>query len=180
LGSPAEAGRALVRRVVCDTGPFLHLVEAGCLDLLRHAGELHVPPAVQAELKHQNTHWPARTRGWVKISRLVSTHRSAAEAWCTAGLLHRGEAEAIELARQLYADWFLTDDAAARLVAQSCGLEAHGSLGVVLWSAAAGHLSRNRAESALNRLAQSSLWLSAHVLAEAHAALQVLFPSAKT
>jgi predicted nucleic acid-binding protein len=179
LGAPAEAGRTAVRRVVCDTGPFLHLAEARCLEILRQAGELHIPPAVEAELRRQDIRRPAETKSWLKLSRLALPHEIAAEAWCIAGLLHRGEAEAVELARQLHADWFLTDDAAARLVAQSCGLETHGSLGVVLWSAAARHLSRNEAESALEGLAQSSLWLSASVLAEARAALHLLFASSK-
>jgi predicted nucleic acid-binding protein len=89
-------------------------------------------------------------------------------------LLDAGEAEAIELARQLRAHWFLTDDASARLVAQSLGLEVHGSLGVVLWSAAAGRLPRAAAEDALDMLAHSSLWISPSVLAEAKAALNQL------
>jgi len=89
--------------------------------------------------------------------------------------LDAGEAEAIALARQIQADWFLTDDAAARLFAQALGLEVHGSLGIVLWAAVAGHLNRAAAEAVLNRLAQSSLWVSARVLAEARSALDQLF-----
>jgi len=56
------------------------------------------------------------------------------------------------------------------------GLEVHGSLGVVLWAAAVGQIQRAEAEAALERLAQSSLWISARVLAEAKAALDQLFP----
>ena len=54
----------------------------------------------------------------------------------TGGLAAYGEAQAIALARQFGPDWLLTDDASARLLAQSLGLEVHGSLGLVLWSAA--------------------------------------------
>jgi len=82
-----------------------------------------------------------------------------AEAWQQAGLLDAGEAHAIALARQLNVDWLLTDDAAARLFGQSLGLEVHGSLGVVLWAAAVGHLTRAEAESALNRLAHDNSFL---------------------
>jgi hypothetical protein len=28
-------------RIVCDTGPLLHLREAGCLEILQAAGEVH-------------------------------------------------------------------------------------------------------------------------------------------
>ena len=91
------------------------------------------------------------------------------------GAVRREEAEAIALARQINAHWLLTDDAATRLFAQSLGLEVHGSLGVVLWAAAVGQLDRANAEATLGRLAQSSLWVSARVLAEARTALEQLF-----
>jgi len=87
-------------------------------------------------------------------------------------LLHYGEAQAIALARQLGSDWLLTDDAAARLLAESQGLEVHGSLGLVLWLAAMRHLTVPQAESALDRLARSSLWVSPSVLREAKSALK--------
>jgi predicted nucleic acid-binding protein len=92
--------------------------------------------------------------------------------WVLAQLLNVGEAEAISLARQLGADWLLTDDAAARLLAQSLGLEVHGSLGVVLWAAAEGHISYLEGEEILNRLTASSLWVSASVILEAKEALR--------
>ena len=106
-----------------------------------------------------------------------SPYDAEAAGWQQAGLLDAGEAEAVALARQLNAQWLWTDDAAARLFAQTLGLEVHGSLGIVLWAAALGHLNRADAEVALDRLAQSSLWISARVLAEARAALGQLFPS---
>jgi predicted nucleic acid-binding protein len=70
---------------------------------------------------------------------------------------------------------YLTDDTTARVVAQAQGIEVHGSLGVVLWAAAMGHFDQVEAEAALDRLASSSLWLSAKVLTQAQAALQQLF-----
>jgi len=90
-------------------------------------------------------------------------------------LLHAGEAEAIALARQIRADWLVTDDAAARLFAQTLGIEVHGSLGIVLWAAATGRLNRPQAEAVLERLSRSSLWLSPRVLAEAKKALEKIY-----
>jgi predicted nucleic acid-binding protein len=89
--------------------------------------------------------------------------------------LDAGEAEAIALAKQVAADWLLTDDAAARLFASALGVEVHGSLGILLWAAAAGHLDRIKAEAALSGLAASSLWISRRVLEEARSALQRVF-----
>ncbi|HKV13358.1 MAG TPA: DUF3368 domain-containing protein [Thermoanaerobaculia bacterium] len=79
------------------------------------------------------------------------------------------------MAAQIRADWLLTDDAAARMVAQQQGFEVHGSLGVVLWAAVEGHLDRESAEEALEALSRSSLWLSSRILAEARAALRQIF-----
>jgi len=112
---------------------------------------------------------------WINVERLTVPSAAQALVWTQAGLLHPGEAAALALAQQLNADWFVTDDSAARLLAQMLGLEVHGSLGVVLWAAADGLLSEAEAKAALDRLINSSLWLSARVIAEARASLQELF-----
>ncbi len=64
---------------------------------------------------------------------------------------------------------------AARLFASALGIEVHGSLGILLWVAAAGHLDRREAEAALSRLAASSLRISRRVLEEARFALHQVF-----
>lgn len=160
-----------MRRIVADTGPVLHLVEVEALDLLQLAGEVCIPPAVDAELAQHLPDWPIQRPDWLIVASVEAPHREQAESWRQAGLLHAGEAEAIGLARQRGADWLLTDDAAARLFAGALGLEVHGSLGVILWAAAAGHLDQTEAEAVLERLAHSSLWVSPAVLEDARAAL---------
>ena len=162
-----------MRCVVSDTGPLLHLVEAQALHLLRQVGDLHVPPQVVAEMTYRLSAWQAP--GWITIDALAASHAAEATAWQQAGLLDAGEAEAIALACQLRANWFLTDDAAARLFATELGLETHGSLGVVLWAAAVGLLDHSQADHTLTRLAASSLWISNKVLAEARSALGAMF-----
>lgn len=160
-----------MRRIVCDTGPLLHLQEARVRDLLRFAGEIHIPIAVDQEMTKRDLLWPTQRPAWIRVAELDASSARGARAWQQAGLLHEGESQAIALSRQLKAEWFLTDDAAARLIAQSCGVEVHGSLGIVLWAAAAGHLNVAEADAALDRLAKSSLWLSPSVLQAAKAAL---------
>jgi predicted nucleic acid-binding protein len=76
---------------------------------------------------------------WIEITDLDARSAEIAADWLQAGLLDRGEAQALALAAQVKADWLLTDDAAARVVASQQGLEVHGSLGVILWAAATGH-----------------------------------------
>ena len=108
----------------------------------------------------------------VRVQTLTATASGDAAAWCDAGVLHRGEAQTIALARQISANFLLTDDAAARLLAETCGLRARGSLGVVLWLAGQRRISIAAAGVHLDNLARSSLWVSARVLAEARAALE--------
>ena len=164
-----------MRRIVSNTGPVLHLHEAELLALLKHAGEIHIPRAVDLEMAQHELEWRVRRPDWITVTTVTTPYDGQAARWRQAGLLDAGEAEAVALARQLNADWFLTDDAAARVLAASLGLEVHGALGLVLWAATMRHLSRSDAESALDRLAHSSLWISARVLAEARAALDRLF-----
>jgi len=159
-----------VRCAVADTGLLLHLTEADALALTRLVGDLHIPPQVNAELAYLLSDW--ESPAWLKIDALAALHAAEAATWQQSGLLDPGEAAAIALARQLKADWLLTDDAAA---AAQLGLEVHGSLGIVLWAAAVGHLDRAQADQTLARLAASSLWISNRILAEARSALDAIF-----
>lgn len=167
-----------MRIVICDTGPILHLREADCFFLLQLTGSIYVPPAVDAEMEDLDPLWASDRPGWIQSVSLDSDRLAEARSWVQAGLLDPGEAEAVALAGQMGADWLLTDDAAARTVAQHQGFEVHGSLGVVLWAAVADQLDREGADRALEALSQSSLWVSAQVLSEARRALERIFASA--
>jgi predicted nucleic acid-binding protein len=160
-------------RSTCDTGPLLHLTEADSLDLLRITGEVHAPPQVAAELIGHLPEWEMPL--WLNLTSLDRNYDAEMTGWLQADLLHWGEAAAIALARQIQADWLLTDDASARLFARELGLEVHGSLGVILWAASNKYVDRVTAERALARLAASSLWLSSRVQREAEAALAEIY-----
>lgn len=173
MGAPAE-GIGSVRVVVCDTGPILHLREADNLQLLREAGEVIIPAAVEEELKTRLPKWPRQRPAWLRVEFVPSTAGWQVEQWRESGGLGSGEAEAIVLAQLLSADWVLTDDAGARVIASLLGMEVHGSLGVILWGAASGHLTREQSLSTLDRLAKSSLWISQGLLNEARRAIERL------
>jgi predicted nucleic acid-binding protein len=166
-----------MKRLVADTGPILHLHEAGALHLLPLIGEIALPLLVVAELRaHVSMLWPAQFPGWLKPHKLAPAAHRRALRWQQAGLLHGGEAETLALALDLQPDWVLTDDAAARLMAESLGLETHGSIGVLLWAAANNLVGKAEAESCLAALEDSSLWMSSRVHAQARAALAKLLP----
>lgn len=120
---------------------------------------------------HMDIQWPK----WLRVVKLSSKEKNQAGFWQEAGGLHGGEAEALVLAREKNADWFLTDDAATRLFVSLLGMEVHGSLGIVLWSAAHRHIGRKEAEEALKSLEQSSLWLTSKIYQEALQALDDIY-----
>ncbi len=160
--------------IASDTGPLLHLAEAGLLEVLSQVGPVMVPPAVVFELERFDLARALTSAGLIQTRELHEPYPSRASSWLTGGLLDRGEAEALALAQQEAARWFLTDDTAARLLAKELGVETHGSLGILLWATAEGRLKRAEAEAGLERLNQSSLWISKRVLAEARLALRDL------
>ncbi len=161
--------------MVCDTGPLLHLSEISRIDLLSSAGDVVIPAAVFDELDSHFPGWGLSKPGWIRIGAPDSAAAAQAIAWEASGILHTGEAESLALARFLKCDWYLTDDAAARIFASSLELEVHGHIGVVLWAAANAVTSRPETESLLDRLVgESSLWISPRVVAEAKSALDKL------
>lgn len=159
--------------IVCDTGPLLHLSEAGAIHLLSLAGEILIPSLVAIEFEANTQGW--NPPQWVKIVDLEKSTRQKAEKWVRENQIDGGEAEAIALAVQEHANWLLTDDAKARQFAESAGLEVHGSIGVLLWSVANEHiLEKTLALHLLDRLANNSLWISERVLQEARKAINTL------
>ena len=162
-----------LRRVVSNAGPLIHLYEADCLCLLRLTGEVSIPQHVASEVANYFSQW--RAPEWIAVAALNKSRAAESLAWQWAGLLDAGEADALALARQLNADWFLTDDERARLLGKQLGLEVHGSLGVVLWTAAVHLIERKEAEEALEHLAHSSLWVSEAILGEARIALEEFY-----
>ena len=165
-----------MKRFVADTGPLLHLHEASALHLLPLIGETLIAPLVLSELRsHAPDLWPRALPHWAGVKDLSIPAQQRATEWQNAGLLHGGEAQALALALEHKPDWFLTDDAGARLMAESLGVETRGSIGIILWAAATRLIARLEAESLLTALEKSSLWMSPRVRAEAKVALVKLF-----
>ena len=164
----------MTRIIVCDTGPLLHLGEAGAIHLLSLAGEIIIPPMVASEFEANAQGW--KPPQWVKILELDKTVQKQVEDWIVSKAIDAGEAEAISLALQTKADWPLTDDTLARQFAESLGLEVHGSIGLLLWNVAVGNIdTQEQAMNLLDALAQSSLWISERVVQEARKAIKTLF-----
>lgn len=118
--------------VVCDAGPLIHLDELDCLDLLSDFQTILVPEQVWQEVE---THGPDALKHPDVVMQPVSielSENAPFQALVRALALDLGEQAALSLMERYPQAILLTDDAAARLAAESLGYEAHGSIGVVL------------------------------------------------
>jgi len=120
--------------VVCDAGPAIHLDELGCLDLLKDFQEVLLPNTVWEEIKR---HRPSALNkaGLPFVQRPGKTPSSEPLlTLCKIFSLDAGEIEALALMEQRPQAMFLTDDAAARLVAIQMGFNVHGTIGILVRS----------------------------------------------
>jgi uncharacterized protein len=102
--------------VVSDTSPISALLKIGEVQLLKQLfGEVIIPVAVQNELLRAHSNLPLWVRV-VSVQNLISAAKFRA-------LVDAGEAEAIQLAKELRADRILIDD--------HKGLRAIGLVGVI-------------------------------------------------
>ena len=144
--------------VVCDTTAITTLLKTGDEDLLAKLfGTVIVPPAVWDELRIFHSHLP----DFIVVRSLSDAIRPA-----NTERLGRGETEAMQLARQINADWLLLDDRQARATAVRLGLRCAGLTGLLIKAKQLGHI-RSVRES-LERLEQrGGLYLSDAVKDEA-------------
>lgn len=153
--------------VVCDAGPLIHLDELGCLDLLADFRAVHVPEQVWQEVE-QHRSSALRSSG-VQLQRTavkLSRHASF-EALVRALALDLGEQAALSLMRSYPDAILLTDDAAARLSAETLGYRVHGSIGILLRAIRRGQRTRHEVLSLLRDLpVHSSLYVRPTLLEE--------------
>jgi predicted nucleic acid-binding protein len=111
--------------VVSDTSPLTALLTVNRSDVLPQLfAEVVVPRAVWDELRRSHVDLPA----WLKVREVTDAQETAR----LANLLDQGEAEAIELAKELRADLLLIDERKGRRLAAEEGVPVIGLLGVVL------------------------------------------------
>ena len=127
--------------VVCDAGPVIHLDELGCLDLFKDFQEVLLPNTVWKEIDQY------RPSALIKAD--LPFLKRAGEAppieplltLCKVFSLDAGEIEALAIMEQRPRAMFLTDDAAARLVAIQMGFNVHGTIGILIRSIRRGQMS---------------------------------------
>jgi len=111
--------------VVSDTSPLTALLTVGEADvLLKLFAEVIIPEAVRNELLRSHPHLPT----WLRVERVKDPGRASQYSQT----VDEGEAEAIELAKELNADRLLIDERKGRQLAIQEGIAVIGLLGVVL------------------------------------------------
>jgi len=161
------ATEPLLRVVVADAGPILHLDELGCLDVLNDFAEVLIPPAVWEEIAR---HRPAALKGSLVLKKIPVTSEPD-ERLKNLGqrfALHRGEMQALQLAVERQAQLFLSAAAAAaRVAAEELGCKLHGTIGLILRSVRCGRRTLANAISLLEAIpTRSTLHLKPSLLAQ--------------
>jgi len=143
-------------KVICDAGPFIHLDELKCIDLLADFEEIIVPSVVEKEisehrpsaLQHQSLNINRPSDRTFIGKKLLSL--------CRIFSLDAGEIQALALMERTPKYVFLTDDAAARLVAEQMKFKVHGTIGVLIRSIRREARKPDEIINILHRIPQSS------------------------
>jgi predicted nucleic acid-binding protein len=118
--------------VVCDAGPIIHLDELECLHLMEDFERVFVPDVVRKEvLTHRGVGFEDSGVRWTGISHQLPVEE-ALQTMYRIFSLDAGEVAALAFMSKEPGLIFLTDDAAARLVATKLGYNVHGTIGVLV------------------------------------------------
>ena len=151
--------------VVCDAGPLIHLDELASLDLLAGFGEILIPEQVCAEVvRHRPKALESIQLPWLRPSVEISGAPNF-QALMTAFSLGLGEQAALTLLQSRPQAIFLSDDAAARMVAKSLRLRSQGTIGLLVRAIRRGLRSRDEILSLLREIpGRSTLHIRASLL----------------
>ncbi len=127
---------------VLDAGPLIHLDQLGRLGLLSDFKELLIPQAV---LDEALMHRPAMRLSTLSNAEIIAESpplpadlRKLADQFA----LHAGERAALAVLEARGGQFLLSDDSAARSVAQAAGFQTHGTVGLILRSHRRGRISK--------------------------------------
>ena len=114
--------------VVVNSTPIIALKNIGLLPILEDVyGEISIPSAVNEEIAIYDENWVA-LYPWIHVRRVLNSEVVS----FLSSSLHKGEIEALLLARELSADLIIVDDNLARKHAGYLGLVVTGTIGVLL------------------------------------------------
>ena len=159
----------MANKSVSNTGHILHLHEINLLNVLDIFSHILIPYEVENELRKNKIVFPSK----VKVTALENDFKDRVKIFVNQHNLDFGEAEAIALALQERADYFLTDDLDARQVARDYHLDVHGTIGIILRSCKESIISKELAIEKVRELkTKSSLFITQDLIDEVIKAIQ--------
>lgn len=121
-------------KLVYDAGPIIHLDELSCLGLLTDFQEIILSNIVCEEIKrHRPLALKRQGITFTTLSPKIPSDETI-QTICRVFSLDAGETEALALMQNNPQAIFLTDDAAARLVAEQMRFKVHGTIGIIIRS----------------------------------------------
>lgn len=150
-------------KAVLDAGPLIHLAELDALDVLSDFEVLCIPPVVWDEIVRYQ---PKVIHALLPIERIdAPVIDSRLIAFAKIFSLDPGEIQSLAVMANYPDALFLTDDSAARLVAEEFGYKVHGTLGLLIRSVRQGRLSPNEVLEILRNVqTNSSLYIRTSLL----------------
>lgn len=156
-------------RVVSNSGPPIHFAEIGCFDVFS-IWKVLVSEEVCQEVKK---HAKIDVAKYFDVKELSSAAKDTAAVLASKYDLDIGESAAIALAKQEGVGLFFTDDLDARSVAMRLGLEAHGSIGILLRAFRQDVITKEKTFAALDDLhLKSSLFVTRSLIEDAKKAIE--------
>ncbi len=117
--------------VIADTTPVNYLILIGEIEILEKLyGQILIPNAVFEELKSEAAppeikDWVANLPVWFEVKKISNKISDDLK------ILDAGEAEAIQLAKELNADLLIIDERLGRIKAEEHGLRIIGTIGIL-------------------------------------------------
>lgn len=141
---------------VLDAGPLIHLDELGSLRLLAGYREVLLPDIVEREARsHRPNIQIDSIPGLVHVSPDAFASESMLAIAAEFGL-HAGELAAITALKEHHGDCLLSDDAAARAMAEMIGFRVRGTVGLILRGWRRDQISKTEARDLLKALPRKS------------------------
>ncbi len=154
-------------KVVCDSGPVIHLDELNCLHLLEDFQEVLIPDAVQKEIKRYRLLSLDKLSVPFVFSPGNIPDNTRLLTLCRIFSLDVGEIEALALIEKNPQAIFLTDDASARMVAEQMGFRVHGTIGILVRSIRRGQMEVGEVLGILQKVrSKSTLYIKPSLLDE--------------
>jgi predicted nucleic acid-binding protein len=158
-------------QVIADTTPLSELFKIDQLELLRYVYQrIVIPEIVLQELRNAKS-LPGLSKAvertdWIAVQTLHDSNKiqQLIERYPH---IHRGEAGAIALTKELNANRIIIDDKQARRAAKTEGVPVIGTVGVLLLAYKRELIPRQRAQFILDQLFQGTAYIGASLYHEA-------------